>query len=524
MFKILICLNTIRYLKPIQIFGRFIFYLPRWIKPVNYAPQLSMQRNDNSFIAKTGVTSDYNSFTFLNESYFLDQIGWDNPDISKLWRYNLHYFNYINQDPEGIYIIEKWIDENPFGLGTGWEPYPTSLRIINWIKWHWNTNGLSERAIISLWNQVRWLAGRLEYHLLGNHLLINAKALLFASAFFELKKKWINKKAEKIFFRELDEQFLEDGAHFELSPMYHALVLEDLMDIYNILPSEGLQKKIERGLKWLSTMVYDNGELPHFNDCANGIAPSFESLLNYASDLKIPRPEIKEFKIYNSSSGFVVVKDNNCHLIADVGSIGPDYVPGHAHADTLSFELEIKGIRTIVNSGTSTYRISPERLRQRSTCGHSTIEIDRMSSSEVWSGFRVARRARTYEIFAERLNNVEFGASHDGYTRLKNSPIHTRFWNYEKNTWFIKDKITGYKNNVISRYYFHPDVELWESESGYFLSHNGTNYAKVVIFQSKNYKLLNTTYHDEFGVSKPNKCIELYKESPCTFEIGIEIL
>ena len=34
--------------------------------------------------------------------------------------------------------------------------------------------------------------------------------------------------------RELPEQILADGGHFELSPMYHALVLEDLLDLVNI--------------------------------------------------------------------------------------------------------------------------------------------------------------------------------------------------------------------------------------------------------------------------------------------------
>ena len=34
--------------------------------------------------------------------------------------------------------------------------------------------------------------------------------------------------------RELAEQVLEDGGHFELSPMYHALILEDLLDLVNL--------------------------------------------------------------------------------------------------------------------------------------------------------------------------------------------------------------------------------------------------------------------------------------------------
>ena len=98
-----------------------------------------------------------------------------------------------------INIINKWTIENQFGKGTGWEPYPTSLRIINWIKWNFKTNELSNEVKLSLWNQVLWLVGRPEYHLLGNHLFINAKALLFACVFFGLDEySSIYRKALKI--------------------------------------------------------------------------------------------------------------------------------------------------------------------------------------------------------------------------------------------------------------------------------------------------------------------------------------
>jgi uncharacterized heparinase superfamily protein len=79
---------------------------------------------------------------------------------------------------------------------------------------------------------------------------------------------------------------------------------------------------------------------------------------------------------YHKDSGFVVYKDVKSHLIADFGKIGPTYLPGHAHADTLSFELAVNGDRVIVNSGTSEYGNSKERLRQRGTSAHSTVEID----------------------------------------------------------------------------------------------------------------------------------------------------
>ena len=88
-------------------------------------------------------------------------------------------------------------------------------------------------------------------------------------------------------------------------------------------------------MQWLQTMIYNDEELAHFNDCANGIAPKFSKLVNYASELGILLPNLNVPKFsYHRSSGFVVFKDNGFHLIADIGKIGPDYLPGHAHADT----------------------------------------------------------------------------------------------------------------------------------------------------------------------------------------------
>jgi len=151
--------HTVKYLKIKQIVWRGIYLFPRFITPEKGCPK----SHSIPFIkiAKQGVTEDYDHFLFLNEENQLSKIGWDNPLQSKLWRYNLHYFDFLKQvelKNEGvelqINIINKWTIENSFGKGIGWEPYPTSLRIINWIKWHFKTNGLSDGAKLSLWNQV----------------------------------------------------------------------------------------------------------------------------------------------------------------------------------------------------------------------------------------------------------------------------------------------------------------------------------------------------------------------------------
>lgn len=535
--------HTVKYLKKKQIIFRVINYFPRLVLQAQTYPSVRIKSN-SFFIPRSGITEDYKHFSFLSETYALSEVGWNGALTSKLWRYNLHYFNFLlfkglpnDKLDLQIGIIEDWIEKNPFGVGIGWEPYPCSLRIINWIKWHWATGRLTKKAKLSLWNQVRWLASRPEYHLLGNHLFINAKALLFANAFFELGfYSSIYIKGKNIINEELSEQFLNDGAHFELSPMYHSLAMEDLLDLISIskqlsndFPIDNILLKYYKGMSWLQNMSYENEELAHFNDCANEIAPTYSQLVTYASQLGVHR-DVNSSKNINfyAKSGFIVFKNKNSHLIVDVGKIGPDYLPGHAHADTLSFELAIKGGRVIVNSGTSMYGESKERLRQRGTSAHSTVEIDGLNSSEVWAGFRVARRASTFNVNVNSNigSNCIFSmqASHDGYKRLKNKPIHTRSIKLIDNVWKILDYISGTNNTVVSRFYLHPEIQISEICPGIILLKLYICLIKVKYDPKLDLKLVDGTYHDKFGVSRRNKCIQIKSISPCIISIDFEIL
>lgn len=532
--KVIRLYHTVRYLKFKQVVWRLIYLLPRLRTPETSLPKTNTIPFIN--ITKRGITKDYDHFTFLNEVNQLSVVGWDNPSQSKLWRYNLHYFDCLNQlelDNEEVQLqnnlISKWIRENPYGKGTGWEPYPTSLRIINWIKWHFKTNSLSAEAKLSLWNQVNWLAGLPEFHLLGNHLFINVKALLFASAIFGLNEDSTNyRKALKILMKEISEQFLEDGAHFELSPMYHALAMEDLLDLYQLksslpknFPSQEIQEKFNRGMKWLHYMSYRSGELAHFNDCANDIAPTLSELNELGQKVGLKGALNSDIKFnYFKDSGFVVFKNETVHLVADIGDIGPDYLPGHAHADSLSFELAIKGKRVIVNSGTGEYGLSEERLRQRSTAAHSTIELDGKSSSEVWSGFRVAQRARITEVeICEEDKRLEFAAVHDGYTRIKSKPLHKRNWKLNDSSIEIIDVVSGSGNSVQLRYYLHPDIHVDIHDDSLILS---TSSEKLAIIRTAQIvQVVDSTYHDKFGSFRKNKCLLITGTTPFSSKVSI---
>ncbi len=80
------------------------------------------------------------SFVLLNEPGQLDEIVWDGPQREKLWRNNQHYFDDLNaieapaRPAWHAALIDDWVANNPPGHSIGREPYPLSLRVVNWIK------------------------------------------------------------------------------------------------------------------------------------------------------------------------------------------------------------------------------------------------------------------------------------------------------------------------------------------------------------------------------------------------------
>ena len=76
-----------------------------------------------------------------------------------------------------LQLLNSWVDQNPVGYGNGWEPYPTSLRIVNIFKAWLGGLELDEKLLTSLFTQASFLSNDLEKHLLGNHYFVNLKAL-----------------------------------------------------------------------------------------------------------------------------------------------------------------------------------------------------------------------------------------------------------------------------------------------------------------------------------------------------------
>jgi uncharacterized heparinase superfamily protein len=473
-----------------------------------------------SYVEREPALISPNKVVFLNVDADISDVSiWNDQKYAKLWLYNLHYFDDLTaQDSEKRVdwhkqLIQRWINENQAGRGNGWEPYPTSLRIVNWVKWCLSGNEPAEPMRDSLAVQTRWLSKKLEFHILGNHLLANAKALCFAGLYFSgLEADNWYCRGLKILEAQLEEQVLPDGGHFELSPMYHLIVLEHLLDlaqlmrVYQRQVPPYLHDAIERMLAWSIVMRHPDGEIPFFNDSAFGVTAKPNQLDLYAQALGFDIAEPEQRLTHLSNSGYTKIVSDNAFVFADMAPVGPDYLPGHAHADTLSFELSLGDRRIIVNGGISVYGNDQERQRQRGTRAHSTITIDGENSSEVWGGFRVARRAN---VSAKEVDDqcLSACAEHDGYARLTGSPKHKRKWHLSPGVLKVSDQVLGsgiheieinfhLAPGLIPRIVNSGSVELSDEKSGVVL-------CRIISSESRLLSVQQTTWHPNFGVTIP---------------------
>ncbi len=535
MKRLLLYANTLRHLRASQLSALVRKrLLPATTQRLHVdSVQLRASVGFSSSVCRTPSAGRDYVFRFQNrEKGFPDsQVDWLSADMPKLWRYNLHYFDYLSEDgwivDERGQLISDWIARNGPGTPDAWEPYPLSLRVVNWIKFFLQKDSAPHHEWLhSLYAQGLCLEDNLEDHLLANHYLKNGVALFFAGVYFEGTDadRWLA-KGRQILADELDEQFLSDGGHFERSPMYHAISLVDYLDVLNLMTGsqralhfdeqQRFTTRVHEALRFLDDICLPDGDIPLFNNAALGIAPPPGDILTYGN--RIMTYKRRSFSAglttsEKSQTGYYVIRDASDMMVIDCGPVGPDYQPGHAHADTLSFELAVNGRRIIVDSGVYDYEPGRRRTYARSTRAHNTLCIDQQDQSETWGVFRVARRA--YPIYGRITGDGEvratFEGAHDGYARLSGRLTHSRVIEYvSPGEWTVRDTVNGEGIHTIeSLLHVHPDYRLLlVGRSAEIRDERGN--AILVIVPTPNVALTIEPgwYFPEFGLEYPNSTL-----------------
>jgi uncharacterized heparinase superfamily protein len=301
-----------------------------------------------------------------------------------------------------------------------------------------------------------FLRDNLELDLRANHLLRDAVGLVFADVLFGGFGDGLALLREQV-----EEQVLPDGGHVERTPLYHAVVLGDLLEARLLLGDgapDWLRDAVVRMGGFLAALAHGDGELPLFGDSWLGEVDT-QRLLAAVRALPEAARGLPEPSHPERSSGLVALARGEAKVVVRAGAHGPDWQLGHAHGDLLSFELSRGADRLVRDTGTLSYDPGPERSALRATAAHNTVELDGENQIEAWGSFRVGRRGR-----ARTLGRGEEGdwswiwAAHDAYAWLPGRPQHHRVLALSDRALVVLDAVSGGgRHRVASRLHLAPE-------------------------------------------------------------------
>ena len=503
--------NTIKYLKLSQIFNQVLHRLrpqegfakcrKKPIKLSEYSLWIEELDQEQKYVERFQPEEILRGkLTLLNESRNFD--GWYYEEASHLWNFNVHYLEYlvalvgkakISQEEKYIEsvntIFEDWHANGAKEKDSN-QAYTISLRIVNLLLVA-DVIKNKEELYNSIYAQYRFLLKHQEKHLLGNHYLENLKAIVICSVVFEEEK--VYKKYIRKLIRELEEEITDDGLHFELSLMYHKIVLEDLMRVAVVL-EKAKKEEYSTIVGYISKMVtalysleFGVGRMPLFNDAGEGVAKKTEALLSACKRLFDIIPERKD-----SISGYYKLYARKKALIADCGALAPKYMAGHAHCDCLSFELFYDGKPVFVNSGTYQYQ-GEDRTFFRSTRAHNTVVINGHEQSELWGEHRAGRRITQVNAQLDKQSLVGEYANYYGEK-------HQRIVQLSDNTLEVLDKVTGEGS---SKSYLHlaPGLQYIDGKI------MGLNVEITIEFIGARLTVEDSVYASSFGCKEKNMCL-----------------
>jgi hypothetical protein len=304
--------------------------------------------------------------------------------------------------------VARWIVENPPRPGDAWHPYTTSTRAGNWIAAISLAPELETRAVReSLWRQLAFVARNVEDDVLGNHVIRNARALVLGGVAFDAPQ--LVARGLALLERELPEQILSDGGHYERSPVYHLVVLRDLLEVAAVTGDSRTSAAIERMLPFAAALSRPDGRPALFNDGTLELAPQ----------LDLP-PAVAGLAVF-PESGYAVVRRGRLWLAFDCGPPSPAYLPAHAHADALSFQLWLDDRPFVIDPGVSTYEPGPSRDWYRGTRAHATVSVDG-DQFELWGAFRAGRLPRV-DLLEASETRLEARVSYRGIAHSRRLDI-----------------------------------------------------------------------------------------------------
>jgi uncharacterized heparinase superfamily protein len=484
---------------------------------------------------RVGAAGDRLHASFLGHTVPLaTPVDWAAASLVELQAMNLHYMEYLEAIDDDTFgrVVADWIEQNPVGRPgswrIAWNSFVVSLRTVVWMQ-QLSRRGrqlpppLVSAMCQSLAEQLRFLERHLELDIGGNHLIKNAKALLWGGSFFDGREAhgW-RALGQSLLARELDEQVLADGMHYELSPAYHLQVFADLLESLPLAGSvhETLRSTMTRMVRAVVDLTHPDGKPSLFNDGGLHMAYTPGECIAHARQMGICIPEPRSCFAFREA-GYFGLRSDTSYLLVDCGALGPDHLPAHGHGDALAFEWTLAGKRFVVDAGVLEYERGPWRDAARATASHNTVTLDDLDQSEFWAAFRVGRRARVrLERFDESGDGFRLTGSHDGYRSLAGSPRHRRSFDARADRLQVDDEITGGAGQrARARLLLHPEVTVAQVPDGIVLHREGE---AVAVESSGAVTVEDAWWFPDFGVKvRTRRMVIDYGPAPCRGSFGL---
>jgi uncharacterized heparinase superfamily protein len=446
----------------------------RWVSRLSYRPPFVWAPGGDSSAEEIRL----GQFTLVGHRVDLGEedgaerrrIRWADETPSVHWKRMFHSLEWLaHLDPaEGTALLQSYCSGLPEDPSLeAMHPWPAAFRVQTVIRWH-AQHGTPDWVAGHVARWANLVERNLEWRLLGNHLLKNAVALSMAGRALDgpASGRW-RRVGDRTLIGQLKTAIRADGSHEELCPMYHALVLQDLLDLLSMTgPDESIYRPltgaVEAMASFLGGVLHPDGEIPCLNDSGLGVAPRPALLIAKAESLGLRPYQPRGTRSYRDS-GLHVLETGPWWAIFDAGPVCPDHLPGHGHADSLMIEASVQGERLFVDTGVSTYGDVATRDVERATAAHNTVRVAGRNSSDVYGLFRTGQRARVHRVRSSAGPGLPWvEAEHDGYRALSGRPTHVRRVGFESDrTLMVTDQVTGEHNHPWeSRWHLAPGWEI----------------------------------------------------------------
>jgi len=380
-------------------------------------------------------------------------------------------------------MVSSWIQQNSVplesngGAGPAWETLSAAWRLREWlwiagIAWPGPLFRPSTRMamLCSIWEHARHLMDHRGHP--NNWIIVESAALTLSGLCFPQFKeanRWVETGLERL-VSEFHRQFFKDGAHFEISPLYHSICLDAFLEVKEAaaandkeLPPE-FDEPLASCASYLAALCRPDFTWPSLND-SNGVAADYTPIMGRAGRIfhradfqwigshgrigKPPEERSKAFpdagiavmrSVYGRTANFLVFRS------------GPSGA-AHCHGDSLSLDVTALGALRVVDPGITRYAPGPLTDYYRSALSHTTILIDGKGPERIGVEFhdRIRPAGRDFSWTVDGPLEIVTGVCRGPWGRegAKFTAFRTVIF-VRRDYWIVRDVIRGTDFHEIS--------------------------------------------------------------------------